>query len=132
MGECSVHRGAFIPWRWWFAPYGFSGAIRVTDPLDDALNRAEAILKPKSFRIAQRRNDLGGIRVESSAVDYWDAVHALEDSLSGPDLDDALRDLGAARLEIVELERQLEQAELRENVLRQALSAVHTVSRDAL
>jgi hypothetical protein len=38
---------------------------------------AERILKPKSFRIGQRRDDLGGIRVESSAVDYWDAVHAL-------------------------------------------------------
>ena len=53
----------------------------MSDKQQEARDAAEAILRPKSFRIGQRRSDLGGIRVESSAVNYWDSVQALADAL---------------------------------------------------
>ncbi len=58
-----------------------------------AEERARELLKPHEFRVGQRRDDLGGVRIESSVVDYWKAVHVVADLLTK--LDEAERERAA-------------------------------------
>lgn len=54
----------------------------MSDVQAETIEAARKILDPHTFRVTRRRADLGGIEVESSAVDYWKAVHALAEALA--------------------------------------------------
>lgn len=97
--------------------------------------RARELLKPHSFRVTQRRQDLGGIAVTSSVVDYWEAVHVVDDLLAR--LDETERD--AQRVEdqannlagdVMQLEQQLAAAEERERVLIAGVKEIEAWSTD--
>jgi hypothetical protein len=97
----------------------------MTDPKVE--ERARKLLKPHVFRVGQRRADLGGIRVDSAAVDYWEAVHVVADLLTKLDEastahEESERQFAAKSDEILALLTKLDEAE-RQRYLWQGTNA---------